>query len=59
MKSGIAEEVFNLLDRRRFSSVLILTSNRDVDEWGTVFSDPALAGAAIGRIFDRPHLVEF
>ena len=36
MKSEIAEEVFDLLDRRRFSSALILTSNRDVDEWGSV-----------------------
>jgi DNA replication protein DnaC len=59
MKSEIAEEVFDLLDRRRFSSALILTSNRDVDEWGSVFPDPVLAGAAIDRIFDRPHLVTF
>jgi DNA replication protein DnaC len=59
MKSEIAEEVFDLLDRRRFSSALILTSNRDVDEWGSVFPDPVLAGAAIDRIFDRPHLVKF
>ena len=59
MKSEVAEEVFDLLDRRRFSSALILTSNRDVDEWGSVFPDPVLAGAAIDRIFDRPHLVKF
>lgn len=59
MKSEIAEEVFDLLDRRRFSSALILTSNRDVDEWGSVFPDPVLAGAAIDRIFDRPQLVKF
>lgn len=59
MKSEIAEEVFDLLDRRRFSSALILTSNRDVDEWGSVFPDPVLAGAAIDRIFDRPKLIKF
>ncbi len=59
MKSEIAEEVFDLLDRRRFSSALILTSNRDVDEWGSVFPDPVLAGAAIDRLFDRPHVVKF
>lgn len=59
MKPEIAEEVFDLLDRRRFSSALILTSNRDVDEWGSVFPDPVLAGAAIDRIFDRPTLVTF
>jgi DNA replication protein DnaC len=59
MKSDIAEEVFDLLDRRRHSSALILTSNRDVDEWGNVFPDPVLAGAAIDRLFDRATTVTF
>lgn len=59
MKSEVAEEVFDLLDRRRHSSALILTSNRDVTEWGSVFPDPVLAGAAIDRLFDSPHIVTF
>lgn len=59
MKSDIAEEVFDLLDRRKYSSALILTSNRDVDEWGAVFPDPVLAGAAIDRLFDAAHIVTF
>jgi len=59
MKSEIAEEVFDLLDRRRHSSALILTSNRDVEEWGTVFPDPVLAGAAIDRLFDHATTLSF
>jgi DNA replication protein DnaC len=59
MKSEVAEEVFDLLDRRRHSSALILTSNRDVTEWGSVFPDPVLAGAAIDRLFDAPTVVTF
>lgn len=59
MKSEIAEEVFNLLDRRKHSSALILTSNRDVEEWGSVFPDPVLAGAAIDRLFDNATPVIF
>jgi len=59
MKSEIAEEVFDLLDRRRHSSALILTSNRDVSEWGQVFPDPILAGAAIDRLFDRATILTF
>jgi len=59
MRSEIAEEVFDLLDRRRHSSALILTSNRDVTEWGSVFPDPVLASAAIDRLFDSPHVVTF
>ena len=59
MKPEIAEEVFDLLDRRRHSSALILTSNRDVSEWGSVFPDPVLAGAAIDRLFDRATVDPF
>ena len=59
MKLDIAEEVFDLLDRRKHSSALILTSNRDVDEWGSVFPDPVLAGAAIDRLFDHASIVTF
>lgn len=59
MRSEVAEEVFDLLDRRRHSSALILTSNRDVTEWGSVFPDPVLAGAAIDRLFDRAQVVTF
>lgn len=59
MKPEIAEEVFDLLDRRKHSSALILTSNRDVDEWGSVFPDPVLAGAAIDRLFDGATIVAF
>jgi DNA replication protein DnaC len=59
MQSQVAEEVFDLLDRRRRSGALILTSNRDVDEWHSCFPDPVIASAAIDRIFDRPHIITF
>ncbi len=59
MKSEVSEEVFDLFDRRRHSSALILTSNRDVCEWGTVFPDPVLASAAIDRLFERASIVTF
>ncbi len=55
----ITEEVFDLLDRRRLSTAMILTSNRDVKEWPGVFSDPVLASAAIDRIFDRATIEVF
>jgi DNA replication protein DnaC len=54
-----AEEVFDLLDRRKHSSAMILTSNRDVAEWNEMFPDPVLANAAIDRIFDRADVVLF
>jgi DNA replication protein DnaC len=54
-----AEEVFDLLDRRKHSSAMILTSNRDIAEWNEMFPDPVLANAAIDRIFDRAEVVLF
>lgn len=59
MAREIAEEVFDLLDRRKLSSALILTSNRDVGEWGEVFADPVLANAAIDRLFEQAEILVF
>jgi DNA replication protein DnaC len=38
---------------------MILTSNRDIDEWPQVFPDPVLANATIDRIFDRTDISLF
>jgi DNA replication protein DnaC len=59
MDRDVAEEVFDLLDRRKYSSALILTSNRAVTEWSEVFPDPVLASASIDRIFDRATILKF
>jgi DNA replication protein DnaC len=59
MPRDIGEEVFDLLDRRKYSSSLILTSNRDVSEWPEVFSDPVLSSATLDRIFDRAEIIVF
>lgn len=59
MPRDVSEEVFDLFDRRKHCSGMILTSNRDIDEWPQVFSDPVLAGAAIDRMFDRAHIAVF
>lgn len=59
MSREVAEEVFDLMDRRKYSSAMVLTSNRAIEEWGEVFPEPVLAGATIDRIFDRAILVPF
>lgn len=59
MERDIAEEIFDLFDRRKYSSSMILTSNRDVKEWGEVFPDPVIANATIDRIFDRSEIILF
>lgn len=55
----VAEEVFDLLDRRIGSNALLLTSNRDVDEWPQVFHEPVIASAAIDRLFETAHILTF
>lgn len=59
LSRDVAEEVFDLLDRRKNSTALLLTSNRDINEWPEVFVDPVLASAAIDRIFDRANVTIF
>ena len=59
MSREIVEEVFDLFDRRKYHSAMILTSNRDIKEWNEVFPDPVLANATIDRIFDRAEIVIF
>lgn len=59
MPRDIAEEIFDLLDRRQYSTAMILTSNRDITEWPDVFEDKVLASAAIDRIFDRANVTVF
>ena len=59
MSRDVSEEIFDLLDRRKHSCALLLTSNRDVDEWPRVFPDPIIAAAAIDRLFERARVVVF
>lgn len=55
----VAEEIFDLMDRRKHTSAMILTSNRDVEEWPQVFDDPVVSNITIDRIFDRAESVIF
>jgi DNA replication protein DnaC len=59
MNRDVSEEVFDLLDRRKYSSAMILTSNRAVKEWAEVFPDLVLANCTMDRMFEQAHNVEF
>lgn len=59
MPRDVSEEIFDLFDRRKHNSAMILTSNRDVEEWPQVFTDPVLASAAIDRMFENSHICIF
>jgi len=59
MPRDVSEEIFDLFDRRKYSSAMLLTSNRAVEEWPQVFSDPILANAAIDRMFENANIILF
>ncbi len=59
MNRDVSEEIFDLFDRRKHNSAMLLTSNRDVEEWPQVFSDPVLANAAIDRMFETANICIF
>lgn len=59
MERAVSEEVFDLLDRRKHSCALLLTSNRAVEEWPRVFPDPIIANAAIDRLFEKAKTIVF
>jgi hypothetical protein len=59
MSRDVSEEIFDLFDRRKQNSAMLLTSNRDVEEWPQVFSDPVLANAAIDRMFETANICIF
>ena len=59
MGREIAEEVFDLFERRKYNTAMILTSNRDLKEWVEVSPDPVLANATTDRMFDRAEIILF
>ncbi|WP_011910426.1 ATP-binding protein [Cereibacter azotoformans] len=48
---------FQLVSRRYERGTLLVTSNRAVGEWGTVFGDPVVATAILDRMLHHSHVV--
>src|SRR5437667_4927251 len=48
---------FQLVSRRYERGSLLITSNRAVAEWGTVFGDPVVATAILDRLLHHSHVV--
>jgi DNA replication protein DnaC len=59
LRREVAEEVFDLIDRRKYASAMILTSNRDIAEWPQVFPDTVLANSTIDRLFEQAKICLF
>jgi DNA replication protein DnaC len=48
---------FQLVSRRYESGSMLVTSNRAVGEWGTVFGDPIVATAILDRLLHHSHVI--
>ena len=48
---------FQLVSRRYERGSLLITSNRSVGEWGSVFGDPVVATAILDRLLHHSHVV--
>jgi DNA replication protein DnaC len=52
-----AHVLFQLVSRRYERGSILLTSNRAVNEWGTVFGDPVVATAILDRLLHHSHVI--
>jgi DNA replication protein DnaC len=52
-----AHVLFQLISRRYERGSILLTSNRAVSEWGTVFGDPVVATAILDRLLHHSHVI--
>ena len=48
---------FQLVSRRYERGSLLITSNRSVGEWGTVFGDAVVATAILDRLLHHSHVI--
>lgn len=50
-------DLYELIRLRYERRAMVLTSNRDVDEWPPLFRDELLAGAAMDRLLHHSHVI--
>ena len=48
---------FQLVSRRYERGSILITSNRAIGEWGTVFGDPVVATAILDRLLHHSHVI--
>jgi DNA replication protein DnaC len=50
-------DLHEIVRRRHEKHSTIITSNRDVDEWGAIFPDPLLAAATLDRLLEGAQVI--
>lgn len=57
LEPDAAHLFFQLVSRRYETGAMLITSNRSVAEWGTVFGDPIVATAILDRLLHHSHVL--
>jgi DNA replication protein DnaC len=57
LEPDAAHLFFQLVSRRYETGAMLITSNRGVAEWGTVFADPVVATAILDRLLHHSHVL--
>lgn len=57
LKQEEPTDLYELIRVRYEGGAMVITSNRDVEEWPPLFADPLLAGAAMDRLLHHAHVV--
>lgn len=52
------EDLYDVINSRYEHGSVLITSNRDREEWPEMFGEPLLASAALDRLIHNAHLVE-
>jgi DNA replication protein DnaC len=57
LEPDAAHLFFQLVSRRYETGAMLITSNRSVAEWGTVFAGPVVATAILDRLLHHSHVL--
>jgi DNA replication protein DnaC len=57
LEPDAAHLFFQLVSRRHETGAMLITSNRSVAEWGTVFADPVVATAILDRLLHHSQVL--
>lgn len=57
LETNAAHLFFQLVSRRYERGSVLITSNRSVGEWGSVFGDPVVATAILDRLLHHSQVV--
>src|SRR5215207_2075025 len=57
LEPDAAHLFFQLVSRRYETRAMLITSNRNISEWGTVFGDAIVATAILDRLLHHSHVI--